>query len=366
MKVLHVIKLDPRAAGGIERFAHELMDAQLDGGLDVHAVGCDTPGTKGLPPPRYGLTLARTSTTLFYLPLAPSFPRVVRAQIARLAPDVVHVHWPNPLVLDLAPAIPAATRLVVHWQADIDPAGAILPIRVAYEMAVRRFESRLLARSAAVVATSRSYFGASPVLKPYAEKVRVVPLGLGSVPAASSGVTWPMPGRPRVLFIGRAVPYKGFEVLLEALSRIAGASLVAVGDGPRLASWQALARRLGLVDRVAFTGHVDEPTKRGWLEASDVLCLPSLNRLESFGVVQLEAAAAGRPVVAADIPGSGVAEVARAIEGSAVFRSGDAATLAECLARYPSRDARPSLPPRFRIDEVAREIAAIYDAVTSR
>lgn len=365
MRVLHVIKLDPRAAGGIERFADELMTAQVEAGLDVHAVGCDVGGTPAFAPRPYGLTLASTWFTLFHLPFAPGFPGLVRREIARLAPDIVHVHWPNPLVLDLAPAVPSTAGLVLHWQADIDPAGAILPIRIAYALAVRRFESRLLARSDAIIASSRTYLDASPVLRPVADKVTVVPLGLGDPGAAVAPATWPREGRPRILFVGRAVPYKSLGVLLAALARLPSATLAVAGSGPATGTWQATAQRLGVSDRVAWLGNVDEPAKRALFAACDVVCLPSSNRLESFGVVMLEAAAAGRPVVAADIPGSGVAEVARAVGGT-TFPVGDDASLAACLANASTARGVQALPAQFRIESVERAIARVYDAIATR
>lgn len=360
MKILHVIKLDPRAAGGIERFVDDLLAAQSASGHEVHAVGCAVDGLHELPPHAYGTTLAPTWFTLFHLPFAPGLPAVVRREIERRRPDVVHVHWPNPMVLDLARAVPAGTRLVLHWHADIDPAGAILPIRAAYALAVRRYEARLVARADAVIATSAGYVAASPVLREVLSKTHVVPIGLRPPPGAAPAA-WPIEGRPRVLFIGRAVPYKSLEVLLESLASVASASLVVVGEGPRLGAWRRAARGLGVASRVHFAGRVPEAAKQALLAACDVLCLPSSNRLEAFGVVLLEAAAACRPVVAAEVPGSGVAEVARSIAGSRTFPVRDAAALAAALACYPDPAATDAaLAPRYTIDAVAGAVDRVY------
>lgn len=360
---MHVIKLDPRVPGGIERFVDDLLTAQSQTGIEAHAVGCDAPdyGAKG--DVSYELTLARTWFTVFHLPLAPGFPFAIVRAIDRLKPDVIHVHWPNPLVLNLAAHVPTDARLVLHWHADIDPMGASLPIRVAYGAAVRRFEAKLVSRADAIIATSHAYAAASPVLREVMDKVHVVPLALGEPVATVAPVVWPMPGRPRVLFVGRAVPYKSLDVLLEAIAISLDACLVVVGDGPESGRWKALATRLNLDSRVRFVGAVDEPTKQSLLAACDVLCLPSSNRLEAFGVVLLEAAAARRPVLVADIPGSGVAEVARAIPGSSIFPVGDSARLAQCLLDYPLENrALPHENPAFDIHGVAAAINTIYIA----
>ena len=156
------------------------------------------------------------------------------------------------------------------------------------------------------------------------------------------------------------------DVLLAALARLPSASLAVVGSGPEARAWRASAQRLGVSGRVVWLGNVDEPTKRALFAACNVVCLPSSNRLESFGVVMLEAAAAGRPVVAADIPGSGVPEVARAIGGS-TFRVGDAASLAASLENASTAfERRPGLPAEYRIEHVERAIARVYDEVRRR
>ena len=141
-----------------------------------------------------------------------------------------------------------------------------------------RYEARLCARADAIVATSHAYARSSPVLARVPEKVHVVPLGLRDTPRAAPAA-WPLPGRPRILFVGRAVPYKSLEVLLAAMQRVGDASLVVIGDGPERPRWERTARARGVGGRVRFTGTTDEPTKQSLLAACDVLCLPSSNRL---------------------------------------------------------------------------------------
>ena len=69
---------------------------------------------------------------------------------------------------------------------------------------------------------------------------------------------------------------------------------------------------MGLNDRVRFLGSVSESKIRSLFSTCDCLCLPSIERTEAFGLVLLEAMAFGKPVVASDIPGSGVGWVVKA------------------------------------------------------
>ena len=116
-------------------------------------------------------------------------------------------------------------------------------------------------------------------------------------------------GQPIVLFVGRLVPYKGVDVLLEALKGVDAAALI-VGDGPLRAALEAQARALGVAEPVRFLGSVADEELAALYRACDVFVLPSVTRQEAFGVVQLEAMAAGKPVVSTDL-GTGVGWVNR-------------------------------------------------------
>lgn len=113
------------------------------------------------------------------------------------------------------------------------------------------------------------------------------------------------PGRPRILFIGRFDRRKGLRHLLDALPlilhRFPDAELVVAGaPSTPLSRWPRAAR--SLQSRIRWLGRVPAELRPGLLTASSLLCAPSTGS-ESFGIVLLEAMAAGRPVVASNIPG---------------------------------------------------------------
>jgi len=110
--------------------------------------------------------------------------------------------------------------------------------------------------------------------------------------------------RRHVLYVGRLEPRKGVDRLVRAMAsvqdRLAGVQLVIVGDGPDRAAVETLARDLRVP--VTFPGRVSDDDLPGYYQAADVVCSPALGD-ESFGIVLLEAMAAGRPIVATNIAG---------------------------------------------------------------
>ncbi|HXA55623.1 MAG TPA: glycosyltransferase [Solirubrobacteraceae bacterium] len=102
--------------------------------------------------------------------------------------------------------------------------------------------------------------------------------------------------RPRVVFAGRIDAPKGVDVLLRAV-RTVDAELVICGDGRRLEAMRRLARRLGIERRVHFRGWLGADALAGELAGATVVAIPS-RWPEPFGLVGIEALAAGRPVVA--------------------------------------------------------------------
>lgn len=118
-------------------------------------------------------------------------------------------------------------------------------------------------------------------------------------------------GRPNVLFVGRMEKRKGLRFLLRAWCQVREtfpqARLVIVGSGRPLEGYRRYARRQGWSDEdVHFAGYVSRQDLPRYYQAATVFCAPATGG-ESFGIILLEAMAAGVPVVASSIPGySGV------------------------------------------------------------
>lgn len=140
---------------------------------------------------------------------------------------------------------------------------------------------------------------------------------------------------PVVLCVSRLVPRKGQDVLIQGwegvLRRAPGARLLLVGDGPYRPRLEALAARHGVAPSVVFAGQVPEDDLPAHYAAGDVFAMPCRSRLlglevEGFGIVSLEAAASGLPVVVGD--SGGAAEAVRDGETGVVVNGRDAAEVA--------------------------------------
>lgn len=141
-------------------------------------------------------------------------------------------------------------------------------------------------------------------------------------------------GNPKILFVGRLGPIKDVPTLLAAFSgftqMVPGARLYVVGNGPDATKLKRLAADLGLHDKVHFMGSVSPPEVYGYYQGCDILVLPSLR--ESFGLVLLEAMAAGLPVVAASGQGGVADQIEDGVTGF-LFPAGDSRALAAVLRR---------------------------------
>ena len=132
-----------------------------------------------------------------------------------------------------------------------------------------------------------------------------------------------------VLAVGRLVSYKGFNVLVEALAHI-DASAIIVGAGSQAGRLRRLIASHGIGDRVSLGGSVSRERLRVLLHAARVFAFPSLTTAETFGIAQIEAMAAGLPIVNTALP-SGVPTVARHGIEALTVPPGDAAKLAEAI-----------------------------------
>jgi glycogen synthase len=208
------------------------------------------------------------------------------------------------------------------------------------------------------------------------EKVDVLPNGVDAarwqVPpdqAAAARRRWAGDG-PLLAYGGRLVHEKGVQDLLAAVPRLVrrhpGLRLVVAGTGPAAAALKERARALRLGRSVAFAGFIPDADLAALVAAADCAVVPS--RYEPFGLVALEAAAAGTPVAAADV--GGLAEIVADGRTGVRFAAGDPAALAaavdrvladQVLARRLVRNARAVLAAEHTWAGVADRTVASYE-----
>ncbi len=354
MRVIHVFKdFYPSTTGGVEQHMQVLC-----GGLARHSdidvsVLVPSRSQKRVEERIDRVRVIRVPEFGRYLsaPFCPSMP----VELRRLAPDLVHLHFPNPTG-DAAYLLSGCRApVVVTYHADMLRHPLLL-------RCYRRVFDSLDRRIRRIIVASREYLDSSPFLARHRDKCVVIPFGVdleafalraGEVDAAQQ--LRRRYGERFVLFLGVLRPYKGLEVLLRAMQNVDG-HLVIAGRG----EWrvlEALARQLYLQQRVAFLGEVSDVERRRLFHACDVVALPSTDRREAFGIVQLEAMACGKPVVASDLP-TGVRSVNTHGHTGWLVPPGDAGALARALNMVLEDDHLRATLGKAARERVEREFGA--------
>jgi glycosyltransferase involved in cell wall biosynthesis len=288
----------------------------------------------GIPVTRVGTMGAAGSVHI-----APAFA----AHLRRAQADLMVLHEPNPwALLSYTLARPRLPLAIWYHSNVVRPALQYALFYAPIARAAYRDARRFVVSSPPLAAH------AAPLAE-YQSRVRVIPFGID--PARWRNGSGAPPAEPFVLFAGRHVDYKGVDVLLRALARSTARAVIA-GDGPRRETWQRLSRELGLDSRVTFTGEVSDGELRRLMHECAILVLPSVTSAEAFGYVQLEAMAAGRPVISTDVP-SGVSWVNQDGVTGLVVRAGDADDLRaaiDALIGDPQRRARLGAAGRARVE----------------
>lgn len=158
---------------------------------------------------------------------------------------------------------------------------------------------------------------------------------------------------PRIVAAGRLTRQKNFPLLLNAIAKMqTSADLVILGEGADLSDLQALARRLGISERVEFAGLVKDPLP--WFSSADIFALSS--EWEGFGHVIVEAMSAGLPVVATDCP-HGPRDIIANGENGLLVPNNDPQELALALDRLVDDEAL-----RRRLTESGLQTSQRYDS----
>ena len=258
-----------------------------------------------------GGVVVRRVPTLVNMLRTPVMPALFR-EVMKGGWDVVHSHSPPPIAAYFA--CTAAENIgvphVLTYHADDEiPIPALGPVIVAaYRWSMGRYT---FAHSDQVVVSTQTYASTSRLVWNYDPEVIGAAIDAGRFGShvdgarmrRSLGIPPPEEGH-MVLFVGRLVPHKGVEFLLEAIPMLRpSARVVVVGEGHHRDLLEASARARGVADRVEFVGGVAQEELPSLYRAADVCVLPSISRLEAFGLVGLESMASERPVVLSDIPG---------------------------------------------------------------
>ncbi len=319
-----------------------------------------------------GVTVERVRSfgDVWSLPAAPTYPLRLWREAADH--DLLALHAPFPLAdLMLALGLGRDRPLVVHYHADIVSHAGLRWLR---ELLMRR----TLRRADAIIVSNAILLYTSPLLQEFAKKCHVIPFGVDV-----SKYDWPVPrdddnderGRGRlVLACGRLVRSKGFDVLVRAAvgQRF---EVWIIGEGPERARLERMIHSLGVADRVRLLGSAPKAKVASLMCTADVFVLPSVTSAETFGIAQLEAMAAGRPIINTWLD-TAVPRVARHGIEAITVPPGNHVRLAEAietLLRDPERRwrmghaARVRATTQYSVDAFGKAIETVYrHAVTNK
>ncbi len=323
MRILQLSKYYPPAHGGLELVAEFFSRAFRDRGdeVTVLALGRENAVYRG----RFGerVLQGREDLKLRSSPFSLSYFREFRRYLQQERPDFVLVHLPHPFAHELvvwAKGLLRGSRTKVVGVYHSDIINQVL-LRDAYNLHF----SRSLDAYDFFVCSSPNLKRSSAVLAGVPDsRVHVIPF---CVVGPGSPAPRPREFRGRFISIGRLVPYKGYDFLVDAFRRLPY-ELTIVGCGPLAEKLRARAPA-----NVRFTGEVSDDEKARLLEAHDGLIVSSVNRAEAYGMTIVEAFASGVPVVASAVD-TGVSFLVRDGETGLMFEIRDEASLRRKLESF--------------------------------
>jgi rhamnosyl/mannosyltransferase len=371
MNVLQVSKFYPPVMGGIEAVAWELTEGLNRAGVPTRVL-CSHQQQLGVlerAPSGYEVRRAGRLGMMLSTSLSPAMPIHLASMAARA--DIIHLHMPDPMAAAALWAVRPRQRVVVHWHSDV----------IRQRRALRLYEplqTWLLRRADAIIATSPPYAESSAALQPWLSKVAVIPIGISDNHSTACSIKagalrQRFRGRRIVFALGRMTYYKGFDVLIDAAAKLPDDCVVLIGgEGELLEHFRTMVARRGLAGKVQLLGHIHDDDLASHFEACDVFCMSSTVRAEAYGVAMLEAMVMGKPVVATDIPGSGVPWVNQHGRNGLNVPAGDSGALADALRTVLSDSglsgrmglaARNRYETDFRAQRMTEETLNLYKRI---
>ena len=308
MKIAQITPVYPPYAGGIGSIAHEYTERLRALGFDVQVTTPAYRHARGGNDPEYVHRMA----PVVEWGNAAFLPRL-RKILSDY--DVIHLHYPffgGAEVVAFDQIVSGKVPFVVTYHMDVVASG----LKGAFFAAHRRALMPAIMKRADRILVSSMDYAAYSDIKLLLDDKRVVelPFGVdldrfhpGHAPNVRSRHGIPMT-EPVIVFVGgldKAHYFKGMAVLLDALELLKDVPWHAliVGDGDLRESYEAMARVTPVSNRIHFVGHVAWDHLPEYYRAGNMHVLPSVDRSEAFGMVNLEAAASGLPSVVCALPG---------------------------------------------------------------
>lgn len=329
-KILQAAKWYWPEVGGIETVAMAITDAVKDK-AEMKILVCSGNRVKETGYTDDGVYVYRAKTPFKVCSTPISFDYIRKFKKMSKDVDLIQLHAPFPLS-DLALFLSRRgrkTKKALWYHSDVIKQKKLM-------FFYRPLLKWMLKKVDKIYVASRSIAEQSEYLAKHMDKVEVIPFGISTKEYDKAKKAPILTNKLRnkknvkILFVGRLVHYKGVDVLIDAMSKTEGAELFIIGGGELKDSLKKQVKDLKLSHRVHFMGRIPQKDLYAAFSDSDIFVLPSVNRAECFGLVQLEAMVYGKPVINTDLP-TAVPEVSLDGETGITVKVGDSDELARAI-----------------------------------
>lgn len=337
MKILQLGKFYP-IIGGVEKVMYDLLD-----GLSGHGIECDMlcANVEPMAPMRpisvrenAHVICTQTIMKKFATMLSPQMISTLRRICSHY--DIIHIHHPDPMAALSLKLSGYKGKVVLHWHSDILKQEYLLKLYMP-------LQNWLINRADIIVGTSPVYVAQSPHLRTVQHKCTYLPIGIDALTWNEDKVKQirrKYYGKKIIFSLGRLVHYKGFEYLVDAARYLPDDYVVLIGGSGELKD--ELQKRIAennLQGKVVLLGRVPDEDLSDYFRACSIFCLSSIQKTEAFAIVQIEAMACQRPIVATNIPASGVSWVNAHEESGLNVNPQDSKALSDAIIRIMENDA---------------------------
>ncbi|OGB90539.1 hypothetical protein A2625_03220 [candidate division WOR-1 bacterium RIFCSPHIGHO2_01_FULL_53_15] len=370
--------------GGTEKYVRDLSAALIQQGHEVTVISNNLPKAKNAPAHETlpeGIKVIRLDAIdmFSYLPVSTQFNLGMLEGF-----DIIHVHVPAfSFLRSVAGRI--KQPLVVTYHCDVTISEKYFGVPVpkwavpVFEESSNVYARSLLPKADVIYNTTETYAETSPVMKHIPH--RVIPIGIfyDKIDDVQKKInmTPDKKNSKQILFLGRLAGNKGCDYLVRAMPRVLekfpDTKLIICGDGEEKAHILDLITQFGIGPSITFLGTATFEKLVELYYTSIAYIFPSINRLEAFGIVQLEAMANYTAVVASDIPGPNA--VMEAGKSGLLVPKQDPEALANAIisvladpekAKAMGRRGRELVETKYSWKTIVKQVEAVYQEVLAK